>query len=137
VAITGWRLAGAAGLILGLVAGLGARSGLPTEPPATSVLNITVRGSKRKPPVTFSHRIHEAHRVACTRCHHDYQGRRNLWREGLPVEKCGACHGLRPTARRLDLKNAYHQQCKGCHLKLKQEGRRSGPIKCQECHRAG
>jgi hypothetical protein len=135
--MTRWRLAGAAGLILGLLAVLGARSGLPTEPPATSVLNLASRGTKRKPPVTFSHRIHEARGVACTRCHHEYEGRRNVWREGQPVEKCGACHGLRPTARRPDLKNAYHRQCKGCHLKLRQEGRRSGPIKCQECHRAG
>jgi hypothetical protein len=136
VALTrGCRLAFVAGLILGLLGVLGARVGSLTEPPATSLLRIPVKGSRRKPPVKFSHRIHKARRVACTQCHHHYQGRRNVWHEGQPVEKCQACHGLRPEARRPDLKNAHHRQCKGCHLRLRQQGQRAGPIECQDCHR--
>jgi hypothetical protein len=136
VALTrGCRLAFVAGLILGLLGVLGARAGSLTEPPATSLLRIPVTGSRRKPPVKFSHRIHEARRVACTQCHHDYQGRRNVWHEGQPVEKCRACHGLRPEARRPNLKNAHHRQCKGCHLRLRQQGQQAGPIECQGCHR--
>ncbi len=131
----GCRLAYVAGLILGLLGVLGAQAGSLTEPPATSLLSIPVTGSRRKPPVKFSHRVHEARRVACTQCHHDYQGRRNVWHEGQPVEKCQACHGLRPQARRPDLKNAHHRQCKGCHLRVRQQGQQAGPIECQGCHR--
>jgi hypothetical protein len=136
VALTrGCRLAYVVGLILGLLGVLGAQAGSLTEPPATSLLRIPVTGSRRKPPVKFSHRVHEARRVACTQCHHDYQGRRNVWHEGQPVEKCQACHGLRPEARRPDLKNAHHRQCKGCHLRVRQQGQQAGPIECQGCHR--
>ena len=132
---TGCRLAYVAGLILGVMGILGAQGGSLTQAPADSLLNIPVAGSRRKPPVKFSHRVHEARRVACTQCHHDYQGRRNVWHEGQPVAKCQTCHGLRPEARRLDVKNAYHRQCKGCHLRLRQQGRQAGPIECQACHR--
>ncbi len=131
----GCRLAYVAGLILGVMGILGAQGGSLTQAPADSLLKIPVAGSRRKPPVKFSHRVHEARRVACTQCHHDYQGRRNVWHEGQPVAKCQTCHGLRPEARRLDVKNAYHRQCKGCHLRLRQQGRQAGPIECQACHR--
>jgi hypothetical protein len=133
----GGRWGWLAGLILGVTAVLGAQDGRLTKPPETSLLSIPAPGSRRKPPVMFSHRVHETRRVACTQCHHDYQGRRNLWREGLPVDKCQACHGPRPAPRRLDLKNAFHRQCKGCHLRLGQQGRPGGPIECQGCHRPG
>jgi hypothetical protein len=136
VALTrGCRLAYAAGLILGMISLLGAQTGLLTEPPALSILRIPVRGAWSKPPVKFSHRRHEARRVACAQCHHEYQGRRNVWHEGQPVQQCRACHRLRPEARRPDLKNAYHRQCKGCHLRLRQQGRQAGPVECQGCHR--
>ena len=124
-----------AGLILGALGLLGAHGGSLTEPPATSLLKIPVAGSRHKPPVKFSHQVHQARGVACAQCHHTYQGKRNLWHEGQPVEKCPACHGPRPEARRLDVKNAYHRQCKGCHLRLRQQGRQAGPIECQGCHR--
>jgi len=136
VALTGGcRLAYVAGLILGVMILLGAHGGSLTEPPAISLLKVAIPGSRPKPPVQFSHRVHEARGVACTQCHHDYQGRRNVWQQGQPVAKCQACHGLRPEARRLDVKNAYHRQCKGCHLRLQQQGRQAGPIRCQGCHR--
>ena len=131
----GCRWAYAAGLILGVMGILGAHGGSLTEAPAVSLLKIPVTGARHKPPVKFSHRVHEARRVACAQCHHDYQGRRNVWHEGQPVGKCQTCHGLRPEARRLDVKNAYHRQCKGCHLRLRQQGRQAGPIECQACHR--
>ena len=132
----GCRLAYVAGLILGVMGVWGAQAGSLTEPPAISLLRIPVTGLRHKPPVQFSHRGHEARRVACTQCHHEYQGRRNVWHEGQPVQKCRACHGLRPEARPPDLKNAYHRRCKGCHLRFKQQGRPAGPIECQGCHRS-
>ena len=132
---SGCRLAYVAGLILGAMSILGAQVGSLTQAPADSLLRIPVAGSRLKPPVKFNHRVHEARHVACTQCHHDYQGRRNVWHEGMPVAKCQTCHGLRPEARRLDVKNAYHRQCKGCHLRLRQQGRQAGPIECPACHR--
>jgi hypothetical protein len=131
----GCRWAYAAGLMAGVMGLLGAQGGGYTEAPAVSLLKIPVAGSRQKPPVKFSHRVHEARRVACDHCHHDYQGKRNVWREGQPVAQCTTCHGPRPVARRLDAKNAYHRQCKGCHLRLRQQGRQAGPIECQGCHR--
>ena len=114
---------------------LGTQGGSLTEPPAVSLLENPRPGGRHKRPVTFSHRVHKARGVACAQCHHHYQGKRNLWHEGQPVEPCRACHGLRPEARRLDVKNAYHRQCKGCHLRLRQQGRQAGPIECRGCHR--
>ncbi len=124
-----------AGLLLGALSLMGAGAGSLAEPPAVSFLQIPAGGARRKPPVKFSHRMHKDRRVACTQCHHEYQGRRNVWHEGLPVQKCQACHGLRPEARSPDLKNAYHRQCKGCHLRLRQQGRQAGPVECAGCHR--
>jgi hypothetical protein len=82
------RLAYIAGLLLGMLALVGARAGLPTEPPAVSLLQIRVPGGNRKPPVQFSHQVHAAHRVACTQCHHDYRNGRNVWHQGQPVQPC-------------------------------------------------
>jgi Class III cytochrome C family len=98
VALTGGRrFAYVAGLILGVLGLLGARGGSLTEPPATSLLKIPVAGSRHKPLAQFIHRRHEARGVTCTQCHHDYQGKRNVWREGQPVPKCQGCH--RPAER--------------------------------------
>jgi hypothetical protein len=133
---TGSRMLWGIGLLfmgLGAVgAGLAASS-----PPGTVRLHIAVRGAA-KAPVLFSHRLHEARGLACQACHHDYRRGRNVWRHGMPVDKCQACHGLTPWAgNRLDLKEAFHRQCKGCHLKLRQRRYQAGPIDCRDCHRRG
>ena len=126
------RLAGLSLMALGL---LGAVTGPATEPAADSVLRMPVRGAREKPLVAFSHRRHAERRIACTQCHHVYQGQRNVWRQGQPVKRCPECHGFYPKGEQPDLKNALHLQCKGCHLKLRQQGRRGGPIDCKDCHR--
>jgi hypothetical protein len=127
-------LAFIAGLLLGLLVFVEAQAGGLIQPPAVSLLKIRVPGGGRMGSVQFSHKVHEAHGVACTQCHHEFQGRRNVWRQGQPVQKCQACHSLRPQARTLDLKNAFHRQCKSCHLQLKQRGRPAGPVTCRGCH---
>ncbi len=124
-------------VLAGTLAVLGAQTLGPTEPPAGMWLEIILNRAREKPLVWFSHRRHEGKRLACEQCHHDYLGGRNLWHQGQPVRRCQACHGLRPQAQRLDVKNAFHRQCKGCHLKLRQQRRPAGPIQCQECHRQG
>jgi hypothetical protein len=122
------------GLILGLTGVFVASAASRTEAPAVILLKMSSLASRPKPPVKFNHQGHAA-RGACTSCHHDYQGKRNIWHEGQPVQKCQACHGLKPGACGLDLKNAFHRQCKGCHLRLQQLRRPAGPIECRGCHR--
>ncbi len=124
-----------AGLLLGLLAGLGAQAGPPVEPPGDGFLAFPREKPREQPPVWFSHRSHESRQVACRQCHHDYQGKVNLWNRGQPVKKCSACHREQAQDGRLDLENAVHRQCKGCHLKLRQQAQKPGPTDCQECHR--
>jgi hypothetical protein len=124
-----------AGLLLAAVSLLGARLGSLTEPAGDIWLNLKLNRPRERPPVRFSHARHEAGRIGCEQCHHDFQGGRNLWRRGVPVKKCQACHGPRVQDRRLDIKNAFHRQCKGCHLKLRLARRTAGPVQCRDCHR--
>jgi len=123
-----------AALILALAGALAAQSGR-VEAPEAGWLAITLRGSREKPPVWFSHRLHEQKGISCRQCHHEYQGRRNVWQQGQPVKKCQSCHGLTWQENRLDIKNAYHRQCKTCHVKRRQQHQQAGPIHCQDCHR--
>jgi hypothetical protein len=125
------------GLLLGMVGGLGAGS-ISTEQPPAIRLSIKTGRPAEKSTVLFNHRLHESRRVACEACHHDCHRGRNVWRQGMPVDKCQACHDLRPRANnRLDIKEAFHRQCKGCHLKLRQGRYQAGPIDCRDCHRLG
>lgn len=120
---------------LAVLWGLGAwAAGGPTVPPEESWLKIQKPGRPEKPAVRFSHRRHPKNLIPCEVCHHDYQRGRNLWREGQPVKKCQACHDLIPRAGRLDIKNAFHRQCKGCHLSKRKAKEAAGPINCQGCH---
>lgn len=111
-------------------AALGPTTPKPVSPLASGRFQLRTAG-----PVLFRHQPHEAAGLSCTACHHNYVRGRNIWREGQPVPSCESCHQVQPQAGRLDLKNAFHRQCKGCHLNLRKNGRAAGPIKCQECHR--
>jgi len=69
--------------------------------------------------VTFSHTKHvEDYGIVCGSCHHED-------RKG-GMAKCTHCH--KP------VKTALHKNCQGCHTKLKDEGKPTGPLKCKECH---
>lgn len=105
----------------------------PTEPPAESWLSLN-KPRREKPPVWFSHRRHAKPAIACETCHHEYEGKRNLWREGQPVAKCQSCHLLTPQKGILDAENAFHRQCKGCHLDRRKQRLPAGPIQCEGCH---
>ncbi|MCL4504305.1 MAG: cytochrome c family protein [Deltaproteobacteria bacterium] len=128
------RLAGIALAMLGI---LGAVSGPVTEPAPTSWLRMPTQRARKKPLVSFSHRLHKEAGIPCAKCHHVYQARRNVWRQGQPVKRCPECHSFFPKGGQPDLKSALHLQCKDCHLKLRQQGRRAGPIDCKDCHRQG
>jgi len=134
----GCRLAGALVVLAALLGTVGAGPPVAMEPPAVSRLKISLPGGPQQPAVEFSHRRHEARRVDCRQCHHEYRlGGRNVWQKGQPVQQCQACHGPSPRKNRLDLKSAFHLQCRGCHLKRRQRQAPGGPIRCQECHRQG
>ncbi|MBW1917806.1 MAG: cytochrome c3 family protein [Deltaproteobacteria bacterium] len=121
--------------LIGNLGVIWAQASLPTEPQPQSLIQSPGLQPWQKPPVAFSHQQHEEQRIACATCHHEYDGGRNHWSQGDPVKKCQECHPNRPQTDRPDLKNAFHRQCKGCHLKLSQQGQRAGPIRCLDCHR--
>ncbi len=131
---SGWSwialfLLGLGGVSLASIAGL-------VEPKPLTIIQNAVFRPHRQPPVYFRHGRHEAAKVACTACHHDYQGGRNLWRQGQPVRPCSDCHKMVAEAGKPDLKTAYHRQCKDCHRRRHQERQAGGPIKCRDCHRS-
>jgi len=77
---------------------------------------------KQKPAVAYSHKAHSEKVKACTECHHkDAAG---------AEQKCSKCHGAKAEDKKVDLKEAFHKQCKGCHQKEKK-----GPTKCDDCHK--
>ncbi|MGQ9920828.1 MAG: cytochrome c3 family protein [Desulfobacca sp.] len=121
-------------LLLALL--LGAKSLGPTTPKPVSPLNSQSFQPREKGPVLFRHQPHEAAGIACTACHHDYVRGRNVWRQGQPVAACESCHQVQPRPKMLDLKNAFHRQCKGCHLQSGRQGRPAGPIRCEQCHQS-
>ena len=101
--------------------------------PEEAVIENSGYKSDKKAPVKLSHKKHSAeYGVACADCHHDYQGGKNVWKEGDPIKKCAECHDPKKKQGKADkLKNAYHKNCKNCH---KEKGK--GPFKkCAECHK--
>ena len=100
-----------------------------------------------KAPVEFTHKMHnEDYKVACESCHHVYKDGKNVWKEGDAVQKCDACHTeatiegekkLPPDQQKLNLKLAYHNNCQGCHQKLKKDKPDTkAPVTCTGCHPA-
>jgi cytochrome c553 len=76
---------------------------------------------KTKAPVAFDHKGHGAKVTDCKACHHkDEKGKE---------QKCGKCHKAKAEGKTVELKEAFHKQCKDCHKKEKK-----GPQKCDECH---
>ncbi len=117
------------------------------EVPAVIALKATLWSEHTKSPVTFSHKKHSAeYKVACSECHHKYEDGKNVWNEGDPVQKCQECHTERtikgekqlpPEKQKLNLKLAFHNNCQGCHKKLKMKDREKYadiPTTCVECH---
>lgn len=103
--------------------------------------------SHTKAPVEFSHKKHaEEYKIACTDCHHKFENGKNVWKEGDPVQKCEACHNeptiqgekkLPPEQQKLNLKLAFHENCVGCHQKLKKDKPDTkAPVTCTGCHPA-
>ena len=113
---------------------LTATTDVPTD------IKIENKGYKKdkKKAVAFSHKKHSTElKVACNECHHDYQGGKNVWSEGMPVKKCKDCHDPnKKKGKTKKLQNAFHSNCKNCHKKLAKEGKsKDAPYKkCTACH---
>ena len=89
--------------------------------------------ASRRPPATFYHDEHneDAGLEDCSRCHHlfDEDGNK-LEDESSEDQSCAECHGMADEKGRPSLRKAFHLNCKGCHLELRQ-----GPATCGGCHR--
>ncbi|MFH1465206.1 MAG: FAD-dependent oxidoreductase [Pseudomonadota bacterium] len=101
----------------------------PSPRPVGPVLDATSGATSRYLPVTFhSHGAHtEEYGVACVDCHHLVAG------VPSPPASCASCHDQ--AGARLDLPDASHQACRGCHLDEREADSRSqAPVACLECH---
>lgn len=79
---------------------------------------------KEKPAVQFNHKAHGDRIKNCQVCHHkDEKGKE---------QACSTCHKAKAEGKTVELKEAFHKRCRGCHQKEK-----TGPTKCNECHKKG
>jgi hypothetical protein len=107
-----------AALIAVAVAGIFFTGAVMAAPPD----KITIKEiQKTKSPVAYNHKAHAEKVKACKECHHKDEAGKE--------QGCGKCHGAKAEGKKVDLKEAFHTQCKACH---KKEGK--GPQKCDECH---
>ena len=93
-------------------------------------------GKKERSPVPFAHNRHIESGLSCKDCHHVYENGKNVLdesklEEGNQGVRCSACH-LSKT--RIDLQQAFHNQCMGCHKQFLKEKKKTGPRFCGECH---
>ena len=97
--------------------------------------------------VSFSHKAHsEQEGVQCSTCHHTHT------EDSETISACHDCHiavhyrvaqikkadvrrGGESSPAVAKAEDAFHSLCQGCHQKLKEEGKPSGPSdSCRDCH---
>ncbi len=104
------------------------------EDKGPSVITFEVR----KGTVTFPHRMHqEKLHLSCGECHHGKtaDGKQKPYYEGMPIQKCSACHNKTMPVRSLSKPyKALHKNCKTCHRKVRKEYP-DAPVKCSACHK--
>jgi hypothetical protein len=90
-----------------------------------------VFANPQRPPAVFDHDPHNeaAGLEDCSECHHVYEDGQRLEDESSEDQRCADCHGLEKSDGTPSLVNAFHGNCKGCHLQ-----QAKGPILCGECH---
>jgi hypothetical protein len=112
-------------------------------------MNSGVYAKHTKGLATFNHKKHnEDYKVPCNDCHHVYKDGKNVWKEGDEVQKCETCHSeasapkAKEGAPKLSKaekikrfhKDAIHENCKGCHTKIKDPEKKKALTKCTACH---
>ena len=103
------------------------------EAPKGDMMIAVPAGEKAtKAPVKFGHEGHKA--LECTACHHTWDGKGE-------VKSCAAegCHtDLKDKKAKTSFYQAFHanapQSCLGCHKAVKKEGKKTGPVACNDCH---
>ncbi len=91
---------------------------------------------KTRPAVSFPHNRHVEAGLECKDCHHIYEKGKNVLDESILEEgnkdiRCSTCHGQK---FRLNLEEAFHSQCIGCHRKVHGEKKKMVPQYCGGCH---
>ena len=114
-----------------------AASSLQAQPDQLLLDHTKDFGKKSRAPVSFSHNRHVDVTGSCKDCHHIYEQEKNVLDEGQLEQggaavRCSSCH---PSKSRLSLERAFHDQCMGCHRKVRAEKKKGGPRYCGECHR--
>jgi len=98
-----------------------------------------------KGAVTLTHGKHvEEYKIACDSCHHIYEDGKNIWKQGMQVDKCESCHNeptqvkekqLSSELQEKNLKLAFHNNCVACHREVKKEKpEANAPTTCIKCH---
>lgn len=98
------------------------------------VVDNTFFEDPERPPATFVHDDHnyEADIMDCNVCHHVYEDGEFQEDQDSVGMYCSDCHGLEADGSMPGLMQAYHGQCKGCHLE-----KDAGPVTCGGCHEKG
>jgi hypothetical protein len=110
---------------------------IATDVPDEINIKAETFGSYKKGPVKLAHKKHAVdYKIACTECHHVYEGGKNIFKEGDPVQKCSGCHDAEKSeGNKKKLMLAYHKNCQDCHKELAKAGKNAGPTnKCNDCH---
>jgi len=91
--------------------------------------------------VTFNYALHDVHVQAtqkkCRSCHNAYdEGKKKfVYTVGLQGG-AGDFHGSDDVQVKALLRLSAHKTCVKCHLKLKDEKKKAGPLDCRGCHEA-
>jgi len=113
---------------------LSAVSPLGAQPPANGEPKDTVTLDKykdKKTPVTFNHKRHSTD-YKCEQCHHKAAP------DGNKNPTCGTCHKAEKVDKTPSLKDAFHDQCQGCHkekAKADPTMKDKAPTTCAKCHK--
>ena len=106
--------------------------------PEEIILRSTVDPAKKAKLAFFPHAVHQGN-IECATCHHTKgdDGKQVEYTEEMKIGKCESCHNKAAgMPKKLEtFKKAAHERCKTCHTKLKKEGKKAGPTKCNGCHR--
>ena len=98
-----------------------------------------VFGKLRRPQVGFSHENHveSLEDKGCGVCHHapDDKTGELVYIEG-DERTCKECHDFKKQGGIPALREAYHENCTGCHrTQIRSGNLKSGPTTCGGCHR--
>ncbi len=85
----------------------------------------------QRAPSLFEHDRHNerAGIEDCAECHHVWENGQKVADESSEGQPCAECHAAAAVGRTPSLTQAFHTNCKGCHLQ-----RKAGPVMCGQCH---